>query len=165
MLIQYKWHPKTSIAVKVDIFSFIFQSSFKVNYPTPLWGGVVHGVVDFNTEDHKLLEYIAAIFETFSINYDNVDSLMEGEMCYQCDGSCGYHHFTNFDDLEELEDYVNKYYKLNSKSLSLLKKYFNKPKIYAFLILDDNLFIIDIKSAQNALEYFRDNYDDEDENE
>ena len=45
------------------------------------------------------------------------------------------------------------------------KKYFNKPKIYAFLILDDNLFIIDIKSAQNALEYFRDNYDDEDENE
>ena len=123
-----------------------------------------YGIVDFNTEDHKLLEYIAAIFETFSINYDNVDSLMEGEMCYQCDGSCGYHHFTNFADLEELEDYVNRYYKLNSKSLSLLKKYFNKySKNYAFLILDDNVFIIDINSAQNTLEYFRDNYDDEDE--
>ena len=125
-----------------------------------------YGVVDFNSEDPKLLEFIVAIFETFSINYDNVDSLMDDEMCYQCDGSCGYHHFTNFDDLEELEDYVNRYYKLDLKSLSLLKKYFNKPKIYAFLILDDNLFIIDIKSAQNALEYFRDNYeydDDEDE--
>jgi hypothetical protein len=36
-----------------------------------------YGIIDFNTEDHKLLEYIAAIFETFSINYDNVDSLME----------------------------------------------------------------------------------------
>ena len=125
-----------------------------------------YGVVDFNSEDPKLLEFIVAIFETFSINYDNVDSLMDDEMCYQCDGSCGYHHFTNFGDLEELEDYVNRYYKLDLKSLSLLKKYFNKPKIYAFLILDDNLFIIDIKSAQNALEYFRDNYeydDDEDE--
>ena len=123
-----------------------------------------YGIVDFNTEDHKLLGYIAAIFETFSINYDNVDSLMDDEMCYQCDGSCGYHHFTNFDDLEELEDYVNRYYKLNSKSLSLLKKYFNKhSKNYAFLILDDNLFIVDIKYAQNTLEYFRDNYDDEDE--
>ena len=122
-----------------------------------------YGVVEFDTKDHKLLEFIVAIFETFSINYDNVDSLMDDEMCYQCDGSCGYHHFTNFGDLEELEDYVNRYYKLDLKSLSLLKKYFNKPKIYAFLILDDNLFIIDIKSAQNALEYFRDNYDDEDE--
>ena len=123
-----------------------------------------YGVVEFDTKDPKLLEFIVAIFETFSINYDNVDSLMDDEMCYQCDGSCGYHHFTNFGDLEELEDYVNRYYKLNSKSLSLLKKYFNKhSKNYAFLILDDNLFIIDIKSAQNALEYFRDNYDDEDE--
>ena len=122
-----------------------------------------YGVVEFDTKDHKLLEFIAVIFETFSINYDNVDSLMDDEMCYQCNGSCGYHHFTNFDDFEELEDYVNRYYKLNSKSLSILKKYFNKPKIYAFLILDDNLFIIDIKSAQNTLEYFRDNYDDEDE--
>ena len=139
-----------------------------LNYSgSPTFNNIMcYGVIDFNTEDHKLLEYIAAIFETFSINYDNVDSLMDDEMCYQCDGSCGYHHFTNFGDLEELEDYVNRYYKLNSKSLSLLKKYFNKPKIYAFLILDDNLFIIDIKSAQNALEYFRDNYeydDDEDE--
>ena len=125
-----------------------------------------YGVVEFDTKDHKLLEFIVAIFETFSINYDNVDSLMDDEMCYQCDGSCGYHHFTNFDDLEELEDYVNRYYKLNSKSLSLLKKYFNKhSKNYAFLILDDNLFIIDIKSAQNILEYFRDNYEYDDEDE
>ena len=123
-----------------------------------------YGVVEFDTKDPKLLEFIVAIFETSSINYDNVDSLMDDEMCYQCNGSCGYHHFTNFDDFEELEDYVNRYYKLNSKSLSLLKKYFNKhSKNYAFLILDDNLFIIDIKSAQNTLEYFRDNYDDEDE--
>ena len=125
---------------------------------------IAYGVVEFDTKDHKLLEFIVAIFETFSINYDNVDSLMDDEMCYQCNGSCGYHHFTNFDDLEELEDYVNRYYKLNSKSLSLLKKYFNKhSKNYAFLILDDNVFIIDINSAQNTLEYFRDNYDDEDE--
>ena len=123
-----------------------------------------YGVVEFDIKDHKLLEFIVAIFETSSINYDNVDSLMDDEMCYQCNGSCGYHHFTNFDDFEELEDYVNRYYKLNSKSLSLLKKYFNKhSKNYAFLILDDNVFIIDIKSAQNTLEYFRDNYDDEDE--
>ena len=126
-----------------------------------------YGVVEFDTKDPKLLEFIVAIFETFSINYDNVDSLMDDEMCYQCNGSCGYHHFTNFDDLEELDEYVNKYYKLNSKSLSLLKKYFNKhSKNYAFLILDDNLFIIDINSAQKTLEYFRDNYeydDDEDE--
>ena len=125
-----------------------------------------YGVVEFDTKDHKLLEFIVAIFETFSINYDNVDSLMDDEMCYQCNGSCGYHHFTNFDDLEELDEYVNKYYKLNSKSLSLLKKYFNKhSKNYAFLILDDNLFIIDIKSAQNILEYFRDNYEYDDEDE
>lgn len=123
-----------------------------------------YGVEEFDIKDHKLLEFIVAIFETSSINYNNVDSLMEDEMCYQCNGSCGYHHFTNFDDLEELDEYVNRYYKLNSKSLSLLKKYFNKhSKIYAFLILDDNLFIIDIMSAQNTLEYFRDNYDDEDE--
>ena len=55
-----------------------------------------YGVVEFDTKDPKLLEFIVAIFETFSINYDNV-------------------------------------------------------------------FIIDINSAQNTLEYFRDNYDDEDE--
>lgn len=126
-----------------------------------------YGVVDFNTDDHKLLEFIVAIFETFSINYDNVDSLMEGDMCYQCNGSCGYDHFTRFDDFEELVDYVNRYCKLNSKSLSLLKKYFNKHsnKNYAFLILDDDLFIIDIKPAQNTLEYFRDNYEYDDEDE